>query len=244
MRALTCVTKSHDVDHGSPSTAAGAGSGACDREPMPDNDSGARVLSSRSGVDIFEAHYAGAPGAGWEIGRPQSALVRLAEAGAFSGRVLDIGCGSGDNALLAAGLGLETIGVDAAPSAIDLARRKARERGADTARFEVCDVLRLETLGEQFDTVIDVGCFHCFLPEDRPALVRSVSAVTAPGARYHLMCFSDRQPGSQGPHRVTEAELRSSFATGWRIDSLEPAALDVAFEPGTAQAWAAALTRL
>lgn len=212
---------------------------------MPDNDfqDGAPALSSRSGVDIFEAHYAGAPGAGWEIGRPQSALVRLAESGAFSGRVLDLGCGSGDNALLTAGLGLDTLGVDAAPSAIELARRKARESGSK-ARFEVCDVLRLDALGERFDTLIDVGLFHCFLPEDRPALVHSIGTVTEPGARYHLMCFSDLQPGDQGPHRVSEAELRSAFAEGWRIESLRRSALDVAFEPGTAHAWAATLTRL
>lgn len=203
----------------------------------------APALSSRSGVDIFEHHYAGAPGAGWEIGRPQSGLVRLAEAGAFTGRVLDLGCGSGDNALLAAGLGLETLGVDAAPSAIDLARRKAKEHGS-SARFEVWDVLRLDTLGEQFDTVIDVGLFHCFLPEDRAELVRSIGSVVVPGSRYFLMCFSDRQPGDQGPHRVSEAELRDAFAEGWRFDSLERAALDVAFEPGTAHAWSAALTRL
>lgn len=63
-----------------------------------------------SGVEVFERHYAGEPGAGWEIQRPQTVLVRLAEEGALRGRVLDVGCGSGDNALLAAEHGLETTG--------------------------------------------------------------------------------------------------------------------------------------
>lgn len=200
-------------------------------------------LPTGSGVEIFEAHYAGEPGAGWEIGRPQSALVRLARDGALRGRVLDVGCGSGDNALMIAEHGLETTGVDAAPSGIELARRKARERGLDV-RFLVWDGTRLPELGERFDTVVDVGFFHCFAPDDRPALVRSLGAVVPAGGRYFLMCWSDREPGEWGPHRISESDIRTAFADGWRVDSLEPADLEVAFSPGTVRAWQAAMTRV
>ncbi|WP_314623047.1 class I SAM-dependent methyltransferase, partial [Streptomyces stackebrandtii] len=72
----------------------------------------------------------------WETGRPQPALRDLAEAGAFRGRVLDVGCGTGEVALLAAALGLPTVGIDSAPTAIETARRKAREQGLDV-RFQV-----------------------------------------------------------------------------------------------------------
>src|SRR5919109_3846614 len=85
----------------------------------------------------------------WDIGRPQPAFVALAQAGAIRGRVLDVGCGTGEHALMAAGLGLEATGVDAAPTAIAIARGKARDRGL-TARFLVWDALRLASLGEQF----------------------------------------------------------------------------------------------
>jgi len=195
-----------------------------------------------SGVEVFEAHYAGQPGAGWEIGRPQPLFAELAAAGEFRGRVLDVGCGSGDNALLAAALGLETTGVDAAPSAIATAERKASERGL-RVRFLVCDVLDLAELGERFDTVLDCGLFHCFHPGDRPELAASLGAVLPPGGRYFLMCFSDLQPGTWGPRRVSGAEIRAAFATGWRIDRLERTGMAVAFEPGSASAWFAALTR-
>lgn len=158
--------------------------------------------------------------------------------------MLDVGCGSGDNALLAAEHGLETTGVDAAPSAISLAVGKARERGLK-ARFLEWDALDLAALGEQFDTLIDVGLFHCFAPEDRPLVARSMASVVPPGGRCFLMCFSDRQPGTWGPRRVPEQAVRESFTgAGWRVDTLEAAELDVAFHPGVAQAWFAAMTRL
>ncbi|MEU0196486.1 class I SAM-dependent methyltransferase [Streptomyces afghaniensis] len=200
-------------------------------------------LPKGSGVEIFEAHYAGVPGAGWEINRPQPRFVELAERGAFHGKLLDVGCGSGENALMAAGLGLDVTGVDAAPTAIALADRKARKRGLD-ARFLEWNVLQLGDMGEQFDTVIDVGLFHCFTDADRPALVSSIAAAVRPGGRYFLMCFSDLQPGTWGPRRVSESEIRESFASGWRIDALRRDRIEVTFEPGTAQAWLVEMTRL
>jgi SAM-dependent methyltransferase len=199
-------------------------------------------LPAGSGVERFEAHYAGAPGAGWEIDRPQPMFEELARQGQFRGRVIDVGCGSGEIALMTAALGLDTTGVDAAPSGIEIALRKARERGLQ-ARFLVHDVLDLAGLGQQFDTVLDCGLFHCFQDEDRPALVDSLHGVMPDGGRYFMMCFSELQPGTWGPRRVTRAEIEDSFAAGWRIDTLERAGMAVAFEPGTAAAWFAAMTR-
>src|SRR6266540_6428787 len=94
-------------------------------------------------TEDFDALYAGTPP--WDIGRPQPAFRALAEAGAIQGRVLDVGCGTGEHVLMAAGLGLEATGVDAAPTAIDAAERKARDRGL-SARFLVGNVLELGAL--------------------------------------------------------------------------------------------------
>lgn len=102
----------------------------------------------------FDGAYAGTPP--WDIGRPQPAFLTLAEAGALRGRVLDIGCGTGEPALLAASLGLDATGVDAAPTAIALAQRKAQQRNL-VARFLVWDALALPDLALQFDTVLDCG---------------------------------------------------------------------------------------
>jgi 2-polyprenyl-3-methyl-5-hydroxy-6-metoxy-1,4-benzoquinol methylase len=187
----------------------------------------------------FDASYKGGTPP-WDIGRPQPAFLRLAESGALRGRVLDVGCGTGEHALLAASLGLEAVGVDSAASAIAIAEQKARSRGL-TVKFLVWNALSLEALGEEFDCVLDCGLFHCFSDEDRRSFVESLAAAVRPGGRYFMLCFSERQPGDWGPRRITQAEIRASFADGWRVDSIEEATLETNI--GAVQGWLASITR-
>jgi SAM-dependent methyltransferase len=205
----------------------------------PDEQALLRSLRSRQ-ADDFDALYRGAPP--WDIGRPQPAFLALAEAGAVTGRVLDVGCGTGEHALMAAALGLEATGVDVAAAAIAAAEAKARDRGLP-ARFLVWDARQLAALGERFDTVLDSGLFHVFADDDRPRFVESLRAAVRPGGRYFMLCFSDRQPGAFGPRRVTQDEIRASFDHGWRVDSIEPATMDLTIGPHGAHAWLAAITR-
>jgi len=190
----------------------------------------------------FEASYEGMTPP-WDIGRPQATFAALVEAGEVRGRVLDVGCGTGEHTLLAAEHGLEAIGIDAAPTAIRLAREKAARRSLD-ARFEVWDALDLPGLGEQFDTVLDCGLFHVFDDDARLRFVAGLGAVVKPGGRYFMLCFSDKQPGEWGPRRVREDELRHCFTDGWRVDSIEDAVLEITLGPEGARAWLLALTRL
>jgi cyclopropane fatty-acyl-phospholipid synthase-like methyltransferase len=188
----------------------------------------------------FDAFYAGTPP--WDIGRPQPAFLRLAEGGALHGRVLDVGCGTGEHALMAAALGLESVGIDSAATAIAIAERKGREREL-AARFLVWNALSLASLGEQFDTALDCGLYHIFTDEDRRSFVDNLTAVVRPGGRYFMLCFSERQPGDTGPRRVTQAEIRASFDRGWQVDSIEPATIEITIGPDIL-AWLACLTRL
>ena len=184
----------------------------------------------------FDAMYAGRPP--WDIGRPQPAFVKLAERGLVRERVLDVGCGTGEHALMASALGLEATGVDASPTAIDLAKRKAQERGLE-ARFIVWDALELPALGQRvgrFDTVIDCGLFHVFDDDDRATFVTGLRSIIEPGGRYFMLCFSDREPGGFGPRRVTKDEIRASFADGWVVESIDAAPLEITFGPAV-QAW-------
>jgi len=80
----------------------------------------------RSGLP-WDASYHDGP-APWDIGQPQPAVVRLASEGGFAGAVLDAGCGTGENALHIASLGLKVLGVDVAETALAIAREKAAER--------------------------------------------------------------------------------------------------------------------
>ncbi len=188
----------------------------------------------------FEASYAdGTPP--WDIGRPQPAFEHLATAGQLVGRVLDVGCGTGEHALLAASHGYEAVGVDLSTRAIERAKTKSVERGVE-ARFLVADALRLVDLGEQFDTVLDCGLFHVLDDGERERYVDSLAEVVSRGGRCHLLCFSDRQPGDWGPRRVTQDEIRLSFSAGWSIESIEPAVIDLTWDPAGALAWQVAVT--
>jgi SAM-dependent methyltransferase len=194
-------------------------------------------------LDWDEMYAADRPPA-WDIGRPQSAFVRLAERGLLGGRVLDVGCGTGEHTLLAAAHGADAMGVDGAPRAIERARDKAAARGL-AARFEVGDALDLKALGVSAGTAIDSGLFHVFEDEDRPRYVASLAAVLEPGGTCYLMCFSDRQGGDFGPRRVSQDELRAAFASGWTVEDI--AAETFELTPGlplaSAQSWLATIRR-
>jgi SAM-dependent methyltransferase len=191
-------------------------------------------------IEDFDASYAGTPP--WDIGRAQPAFVGLAESGSLRGRLLDVGCGTGEHVLMAARLGLTATGVDAAPTAIGIARRKAEERGLD-ARFIVADALDLAVIGEDFDTVLDCGLFHVFDDDDRVRFVTSLHGVVVPGGRYYMLCFSDLEPGDWGPRRVRQDEIRSTFSHGWRVESIDAATLDITIRTEGAKAWLATIVR-
>ena len=193
----------------------------------------------------WEASYTRDTPAAWDIGRPQPAFVRLADKGLLTGLLLEAGCGTGENSLLAASRGADVVGIDLSPTAIARAREKASERGL-AARFEVADALDLERLAFTVDAVIDSGVFHVFNDHDRARYVASLAAALKPGGVCYLMCFSDRQPGTWGPRRVRADELRAAFSDGWVVESLTSDTFDVNPVEGTTriEAWLATITRL
>lgn len=190
--------------------------------------------------DDWEAAYAETPP--WDIGRPQAPFTALADAGLLRGAVLDLGCGTGEHALLAAAMGLRATGVDLAPTAIARAREKARQRALE-ARFLVHDALAVDTLGETFDVVVDCGFFHVLPDSARDELVDVLDRVMAPGATYVMLCFSDRVPGSAGPRRIHREEIRSVFGERFSVDSIEESQIEATFLDVPVPAWLATITR-
>jgi SAM-dependent methyltransferase len=190
----------------------------------------------------FDASYTSETPPAWDIGRAQPAFDRLAKAGDLVGSVLDAGCGTGEHALLAASLGHEVVGVDLSAKAIESAMRKAIERGIE-ARFLVADALRLTDLGRHFDTVLDCGLFHILDDVERERYVDGLAEVVPPGGRYHMLCFSDGQPGAWGPRRVAQDEIRAAFSEGWEVEYIEPTVIDLTWEPAGALAWQVAAKR-
>jgi len=187
----------------------------------------------------FESIYSGQPP--WEIGRPQKAFLDVAEQ--ITGSLLDAGCGTGDNALFFASRGITVTGIDFLAEPIKLAKRKATERGV-TATFLVKDALTLKAWSERFDSAIDSGLFHVFSDDDRRRYVCGLATVVKPGGRLFLLCFSDAEPGEQGPRRVSRKEIEDAFAEGWVVERIEATRFEVradlkdfSFSEGGPKAW-------
>ncbi len=194
----------------------------------------------------FESAYAGQ--APWDIGKPQKPFIDVADR--IAGTVLDAGCGTGDTALFLAGRGCKVTGIDFLDVPIQRAKRKAAERGVQAA-FLVKDALTLKDWTERFDNVIDSGLFHVFSDEDRRRYVEGLATVLKPGGRLFLLCFSDEEPGAQGPRRVSKDELHAAFASGWAVESVQPVRVevrpdlkDMSFSEGGPKAWFAVIRRM
>lgn len=194
----------------------------------------------------FENLYAGQPR--WEIGRPQKAIIDVADQ--ITGSILDAGCGTGENSLFFAERGCKATGIDFLEEPINRAKHKATERELP-ATFFVMDALALKSLPEIFDAVIDSGLFHVFSDDDRRRYVEGLATVLKPGGRLFFLCFSDQEPGMQGPRRVSAKEIRDAFAEGWAVESIEPSRYevrpdpkDISFSDGGPRAWFAVVRRM
>ena len=189
----------------------------------------------------FNSIYQGGD-APWDISRPQKEFVQLEKAGEIVGSVLDVGCGTGENALFLAAQGHEVWGVDFTSIAIKKARDKAIERNLNVT-FLTRNALDLHTLGRVFDTIIDSGLFHVFSDEERPLFVTSLASVLRRHGTYFMLCFSELVPGSYGPRRVTQAEIRNAFNSSWHINYIRQARITSERLTEGVQAWLSSISK-
>jgi cyclopropane fatty-acyl-phospholipid synthase-like methyltransferase len=193
----------------------------------------------------FETLYSGK--APWDIAKPQGPFVAIADW--VESPVLDAGCGTGEHALFLAARGHRVTGIDFVEEAIRRARRKAAERDL-SVEFLVEDATNLGDWGQRFASVIDCGLFHVFSDDDRRRYVEGLAHVLEPGGRLFLLTFSDEEPGSEGPRRVSRQELYDAFADGWWVESVQPCQIEVnpeftevKFSEGGPKAWFAVIRR-
>ncbi|MGD0172478.1 MAG: class I SAM-dependent methyltransferase [Halobacteriota archaeon] len=194
-------------------------------------------------IDFNSIYQGDAP---WDISRPQKEFVRLEEAGEIVGSVLDVGCGTGENALFLSARGHEVWGIDFTSNAIKKARDKATERNLNVT-FLTRNVLDLHALGRVLDTVIDSGLFHVFSDEERPLFVTSLASVLRRHGTYFMLCLSELEPGSYGPRygprRVTQAEIRNAFSSSWHINYIRQARIESRRLTEGTQAWLSSISK-
>jgi SAM-dependent methyltransferase len=152
----------------------------------------------------------------WVIGEPQPAIVELERGGWIRGKVLDVGCGTGEHTILLTRLGYDVLGIDFSSHAVEQARENAAAKGVN-ARFEVADAMNLGD--KRYDTIVDSALFHIFDDANRGTYVRSLRAATQPSALVHVLALSDAGRGF-GPS-VSEAVIREAFVDGWTLEALD-----------------------
>ncbi|MGE3180086.1 MAG: class I SAM-dependent methyltransferase [Phycisphaerae bacterium] len=170
--------------------------------------------------ETFEAAYSGSPA--WEIGRPQPFVEALLARNALHGRVLDIGCGTCENALLMARHGLDIVAIDIVDAALATARQKiaAAEQKKSISLWKTSVFDLNERLGT-FDCALDSGTFHVFSDADQIRYAAAVRARLCEGGLLYLATFSEREQRPGGPRRLTEGEIRDAFASGWIVRDME-----------------------
>ena len=155
--------------------------------------------------------------------------------------VLNIGCGTGDNALMLAKNNLEVTCIDLSEDFIKIALEKANKYYL-SGTFIAGDILDLNHDGKKFDTIIDSGLFHTLNKGDRLWYVLNLMEILRPGGTYYLLCFNDFEPGISGPKRISRMDIYELFKEGWEIKSIN----ETIFENkmGNAKAWLATILRI
>jgi SAM-dependent methyltransferase len=181
----------------------------------------------------------------WDVGRPQPAFVELVRAGELNtGSILDVGCGTGENALYLAGNGFSATGVDLTSLAIAAARAKAAERKLKVD-FRIGNALSLDFKDGIFNNVIDSGLFHTFPDNDRPIYAREIARVLASRGKYFMLCFSDKEPTNWGgPRRVTKEEIDATFSPLFTINYIRDAVFATRFHNNGGRAYLTSATRI
>lgn len=186
----------------------------------------------------WDEHYA-QPEQPWDTGAPDPVLVAFVKDGGVKpGRCLEVGAGTGTNALWLAEQGFEVIATDVSPRAVAKAEAKARERGGPlSCRFLVHDILAEDLPGGPFDFAFDRGCFHVFdEAEERARFAARVADALAPGGRWlSLIGSTEGPPREFGPPRRSARDVVLAIEPS--LELLELRSTEFADTPFPAAMW-------
>lgn len=156
----------------------------------------------------------------WDSGLASRELAKVLDEWRLStGRAIELGCGTGTNAVFLAQRGFDVTAVDCSSLALAQARQKAIDADVAVDWIEA-DVQNFGADLEAFDVVFDRGCYHCCRRVDLPGYLQTIQNVTRAGSRFLCLCGNANEQTEQGPPRVTETEIRDEFADLMQIDAI------------------------
>ena len=193
-------------------------------------------------LESWDKDYRGNKPPAWDIGRPSDELQKLVKEGTVRAcRAVDLGCGSGTDAIFLASHGFDVTAIDISPTALSQAEEKARKAGV-SVRWILADVVAPPNVGS-FDFVYDRGCYHNVRDQNLTAYVDTVRRLSHPGTRFLLLSARRAEQASKGSAGVTEEELRYDFLSLFDVEWLREIRLE-SNEPGvTPPGWSALLIR-
>jgi SAM-dependent methyltransferase len=155
----------------------------------------------------------------WDSGVSPPELTELIEGPnrRTAGKALDLGCGTGTNAIYMTQHGWDVTGVDFVPRAIETARAKAQAANV-SPRLMVGDVTKLDELkvGDGYSLLFDLGCFHAIPQDRRDAYVAGATKAAAQGANFLLWGFY-RKLNWETNAMVTREEVEQRFSKDWKL---------------------------
>lgn len=169
----------------------------------------------------------------WDIGRPDFNLRQILKTFDIAGgRALEIGCGTGDNAMFLAQSGFDVTATEIVDRALEAACSKAKDKGVN-CRFVLKDILEKDIPCTPFNFVFDRGCFHSFdSPDKRKKFAQVVAGHLAPGGYWlSLLGNADEKRQGPGPPQRTALEIIEAVEPFFEIILLKSSCFDSNMKP-------------
>ena len=179
----------------------------------------------------------------WDSGLPSRELFRvLDEESIRIGSALELGCGTGTNAVALAERGFSVTAVDLSPTALAVAKQKAQ--AAEVVVDWRCDNITAISFRETpMNFIFDRGCYHCVRKIDLPGFQKAVLSACHKGTQMLLITGNANAAGSGGPPRLSAEEIRADWAPWFEIEFLREIHLEDAGGVEGPLAWSCLMRR-
>lgn len=175
-------------------------------------------------IDWDFAYRQGTPE--WDSGVPSEELVRIVNKGIVKPcRVIEIGCGTGADAVFLAQRGFEITAVESSPMAMERARTRA-QRAHVLINFILDDVFEYTAEAEKYDFVYDSGFYHFIRNQDLEGFLDMLWRITYPGSFYLAIAGSDQETAEGGPPQVSEETIRAELGRLFEVVRLKPCRME------------------